>query len=202
MRRVATQDAWLEVLGCGKIQQQILEQNGWSGHHGWAFGLGLERLAMSLYRIPDIRLFWSQDPRFTGQFKRGTRPVFQPYSKYPPCYKDITFWVPAAFHDNDFFEVVRGIAGDVVENISLIDEFKHPKTGRNSRCFRINYRHMDRSLTNEEVDALQVGAGQGGEGGGGQRSLRAALAATCTHPPLFVHRSLRSEITSRRTGTS
>lgn len=36
---------------------------------GWAFGLGLERLAMSLYKIPDIRLFWSTDTGFLSQFE-------------------------------------------------------------------------------------------------------------------------------------
>ena len=36
---------------------------------GWAFGLGLERLAMKLYDIPDIRLFWSTDSGFHSQFK-------------------------------------------------------------------------------------------------------------------------------------
>ena len=36
---------------------------------GWAFGLGLERLAMRLYNIPDIRLFWSKDSGFLTQFK-------------------------------------------------------------------------------------------------------------------------------------
>lgn len=35
---------------------------------GWAFGIGLERLAMKLYKIPDIRLFWSRDSGFTNQF--------------------------------------------------------------------------------------------------------------------------------------
>jgi hypothetical protein len=68
-----------------------------------------------------------QDPRFLGQFDdRRPRTTFVPYSKYPPCYKDLTFWLPAAaggdaaFHDNNFFEVVRGVAGDLVENVAMV----------------------------------------------------------------------------------
>lgn len=60
---------WLEVLGCGVMRQKILENGGLTAHTGWAFGLGLERLAMVLFDIPDIRLFWSNDERFTSQFK-------------------------------------------------------------------------------------------------------------------------------------
>jgi phenylalanyl-tRNA synthetase alpha subunit len=46
---------WLEVLGCGITEQSILDANGNEGNTAWAFGLGLERLAMVLYNIPDIR---------------------------------------------------------------------------------------------------------------------------------------------------
>lgn len=151
---------WLEVLGCGVVHQDIVKAVGRGDQKGWAFGLGLERLAMILFSIPDIRLFWTQDERFHRQFQSGEIVTFEPYSKYPPCLKDISFWtnvdgVKPTFHVNDLNEVIRDIAGDLVEQVQLIDEFVHPKTGRTSNCFRISYRSMDRSLTNEEIDNLQ-----------------------------------------------
>uniref|UniRef100_A0A8D1RDC6 phenylalanine--tRNA ligase n=1 Tax=Sus scrofa TaxID=9823 RepID=A0A8D1RDC6_PIG len=60
---------WLEVLGCGVMEQQLVNSAGAQERIGWAFGLGLERLAMVLYDIPDIRLFWSEDERFLKQFR-------------------------------------------------------------------------------------------------------------------------------------
>ena len=146
---------WLEVLGCGVIHTEVLDMSGRSDRRGWAFGLGLERLAMILFKIPDIRLFWSEDERFIKQFKEGQITEFKPYSKYPPCYKDIAFWIPESYVENDFYEMARGIAGDLVEKIDLTDEFTNKKTGKTSKCYRITYRSMDRSLTDEEVNAMQ-----------------------------------------------
>ncbi|DBB10031.1 hypothetical protein WJX82_000080 [Trebouxia sp. C0006] len=152
------QGEWLEVLGCGVTQRQILEEAGHMGKTAWAFGLGLERLAMVLFDIPDIRLFWSNDKRFTKQFKQGQlRNKFKPYSKFPPCYKDVSFWLPSddSFTENNLCEQVRGIAGDLVEEVKLIDSFTHPKKQRTSHCYRIAYRSMERSLTDEEINGLQ-----------------------------------------------
>eukprot|EP00511_Aplanochytrium_stocchinoi_P001266 CAMPEP_0204832122 /NCGR_PEP_ID=MMETSP1346-20131115/12794_1 /ASSEMBLY_ACC=CAM_ASM_000771 /TAXON_ID=215587 /ORGANISM="Aplanochytrium stocchinoi, Strain GSBS06" /LENGTH=399 /DNA_ID=CAMNT_0051963749 /DNA_START=291 /DNA_END=1490 /DNA_ORIENTATION=+ len=146
---------WLEVLGCGVVHEDILKRCGLEGHKGWAFGLGLERLGMVLFEIPDIRLFWTKDPRFLKQFEDGKISQFQPYSKYPPCFKDMTFWLPENYHINDLNELLRSRAGDLVEKVELIDNFFNKKLNRRSHCYRITYRSMDRSLTNAEVDILQ-----------------------------------------------
>ncbi|KDR81618.1 hypothetical protein GALMADRAFT_59090 [Galerina marginata CBS 339.88] len=151
------QGKWLEILGSGVIRQATLDTAGVTNKIGWAFGLGLERIAMVLYSIPDIRLFWSTDPRFLSQFQAGKINTFQPYSKYPSCFKDVSFWVPhdSSLHENDFCDLVRDAAGDLVEDVIRIDHFVHPKTNRTSLCYRINYRSMDRSLSNDEINHVQ-----------------------------------------------
>lgn len=149
------QEKWLEVLGCGVMEQEILKRSGRTVDSAWAFGLGLERLAMVLFDIPDIRLFWSNDERFTSQFTKGELGVkFKPFSKYPPCYKDMSFWISDSFTENNLCELVRGIAGDLVEEVQLIDNFTNKK-GMTSHCYRIAYRSMERSLTDEEINELQ-----------------------------------------------
>lgn len=146
---------WLEVLGSGIYQPQVLYNAGrQESCFGWAFGLGLERWAMKLFEIPDIRLFWSENPKFTEQFSRERGIVkFCEYSKYPVCYKDLSFWVSGEFIENDFYEIIREIGGDLVEIVEKIDSFH--REGRESVCYRINYRSMDRNLTNEEINDLQ-----------------------------------------------
>jgi phenylalanyl-tRNA synthetase alpha chain len=161
------QGDWLEVLGCGITKQELLISSGVSDRVAWAFGIGLERIAMLLFNIPDIRLFWTRDERFLSQFTAGKITRFEPFSKYPACYKDVAFWLRSStasggsaaggavpFHENDIMEIVRDLAGDLVEDVRLVDEFTHPKTGRKSLCYRINYRSLERTLTNQEVNDL------------------------------------------------
>ncbi|CAA6668184.1 unnamed protein product [Spirodela intermedia] len=149
------QEKWMEVLGCGVTEQEILKRSDRMDNVAWAFGLGLERLAMVLFEIPDIRLFWSTDERFTSQFSEGQLGAkFKPFSKFPPCYKDVSFWISDSFTENNLCEVVRGIAGDLVEEVQLIDNFTNKK-GMTSHCYRIAYRSTERSLTDEEINQLQ-----------------------------------------------
>lgn len=148
---------WLEMCGSGVVRQHVLNNVGITDKISWAFGIGLERMAMLLFGIPDIRLFWSLDPRFASQFTASTVTTFKPYSKYPATLRDVAFWTETStpVHENDIMSIVRDIAGDLVENVSLIDEFVHPSSGRTSQCYRINYQSMDRSLTNAEINELQ-----------------------------------------------
>ncbi|XP_060651978.1 LOW QUALITY PROTEIN: probable phenylalanine--tRNA ligase, mitochondrial [Drosophila nasuta] len=156
-------DNWLEVLGCGIMRHEILQHAGVHQSIGYAFGLGLERLAMILFDIPDIRLFWSNDSGFLSQFSEQDLQKltkYKPISHYPQCTNDLSFWLPPdvevneGFSPNDFYDLVRSVAGDVVEQISLVDKFKHPKTGKSSVCFRIVYRHMERTMTQAEVNEI------------------------------------------------
>ncbi|XP_058801292.1 probable phenylalanine--tRNA ligase, mitochondrial [Phymastichus coffea] len=150
---------WLEVLGCGIIRQEILHKSGTPDRIGWAFGLGIERLAMCLYSIPDIRLFWSTDSGFLNQFITNdvNKPItYKAISIHPPCSNDISFWLPqeSSYCSNDFYDLVRDIAGDTVEQIQMVDEFIHPKTKKVSHCYSIVYRHMERPLTQNEVNEI------------------------------------------------
>lgn len=68
--RVCKGTGWLEILGCGMIHPEVFGQCGIDAerYSGFAFGLGVERVAMLRYGIPDIRLLFENDPRFLAQF--------------------------------------------------------------------------------------------------------------------------------------
>ncbi|MBR2894609.1 MAG: phenylalanine--tRNA ligase subunit alpha [Oscillospiraceae bacterium] len=63
-------EGWIEVLGAGMIHPKVLEMSGIDSevYSGWAFGLGLERIAMRRFKIADLRLIFENDMRFLSQF--------------------------------------------------------------------------------------------------------------------------------------
>jgi phenylalanyl-tRNA synthetase alpha chain len=66
----ACKDGWLEILGSGMVHPQVLRNGGYDPEEvtGWAFGMGIERIAMLKYGVDDLRLFFENDLRFLRQF--------------------------------------------------------------------------------------------------------------------------------------
>ena len=76
--RVCKQSGWLEILGSGMVHPNVLRNVGYDPEEvtGWAFGMGVERVAMLKYGIDDIRLFFDNDLRFLAQFGRSPSPLW------------------------------------------------------------------------------------------------------------------------------
>jgi len=148
-------EEWIEILGGGMPKKSVLAKMGLVGYNGWAFGFGLERLAIISMELPDIRLLWSEDGRVRRQLVLGK--AYAEVSKYPPVVRDISFVVAKSFIPNDYFDLVREVGGDLVEEVALIDKYENDEkfgAERMSYAYRITYRCLDRTLTNAEVDAL------------------------------------------------
>jgi len=146
---------WVEVLGGGMPRKEVLANMGVTGYNGWAYGFGLERLAIISMDLPDIRLLWSEDERVKKQLVLD-RTFIEP-SRYPPVIRDISFVVDKNFVPNDYFDLVRDVASDLVESVNLIDKYENEaKFGKDklSYAYRVAYRSIDRTLTNEEIDKL------------------------------------------------
>jgi len=64
---------WLEIMGCGMVDPNVLDNCKINSdeYSGFAFGMGIERIAMLLYQIEDIRIFYENDIRFISQFKKS-----------------------------------------------------------------------------------------------------------------------------------
>ncbi len=147
---------WIEMLGCGLPRQSVLANFGVSGYNGWAFGFGLERLAIVSMKLPDIRLLWSTDERVKRQLKMGE--TYHEVSKYPPITRDISFIVPDTFVRNNYFDLIRDIGGDLIEEVTLLDTYANEAKfgkGKVSYTYRIIYRSIERPLTTAEIEPLQ-----------------------------------------------
>lgn len=150
---------WLEVGGSGVVKGSVLEKFGVDSAkwNGWAFGPGIERFAMVSMDLPDIRLLWSEDERVKKQLKLGHK--FVEVSKFPPITRDISFVVNNDFVPNNYFDLIRSIGGDLVEEVTLLDKYENAEKfgpDKTSYTYRVIYRSPERTLKTEEVDLLQA----------------------------------------------
>src|SRR3989344_5784898 len=129
---VETDGQWIEILGGGMPRPEVLANFGVRGYNGWAI-----------------------DPRVTRQLILGQK--YWPVSKYPVISRDISFVVPNTFVPNDYFDLIRDLGGDLVEEMALVDRYEDKAkwgAGRISYTYRIIYRSLDRTLTNTEINDL------------------------------------------------
>lgn len=150
--------AWIEVLGSGVVKESVLKNLGVdpARYNGWAFGFGLERLALISMELPDIRLLWSNDERVKRQLRLGNK--FKEVSKFPAIVRDISFVVDNDFVPNNYFDLIRDIGGDLVEEVRLLDKYENEEKfgpGKTSYTYRISYRSNERTLRIDEIDPLQ-----------------------------------------------
>jgi phenylalanyl-tRNA synthetase alpha chain len=69
--RMTKGTGWLEIMGCGMVDPAVLAASGIDPevYSGFAFGMGIERIAMQRFQIPDIRAFYENDSRFLRAFQ-------------------------------------------------------------------------------------------------------------------------------------
>lgn len=170
---------WLEVLWAWVVHPTVLEKI-WidsSLYNWWAFGFWLERLMMALKEIPDIRIFWSQDPRILKQW--WNLDPYKEVSSYPPVYKDISMVVPKEKFqkdieeeqksweleltkdtESDFFAitwVIRDVWGDLIEEVKITDIYENDSKFWNdlkSLSLKLVFRSIERTLTNDEINKM------------------------------------------------
>jgi len=159
---------WMEVLGCGVIEHQILKNSGCDTKFGWAFGIGLERLAMLMFEVPDIRMLWTEVPGYKKSITNlisnlyddmgvdpesydfskmdisKVRELRMPstYAKNPPVTQNMSFFMEKGrkVEPNDVYDVVREVAGEYIESVRIQDEFFHPTEKKKANMYELIFR--------------------------------------------------------------
>lgn len=162
-------DRDIEILECGLIKEAILRNVGLdpSKHSGWALGMGLDRLVMTLKDIPDIRYLRSNNPRIAEQMTN-----LKPYvevSNQPAIKRDMSYSVPLGYVEEDISSDIREALkdkADALEEVKILSETPYdslpPIARERLGCqpdqknvlVRVTLRHLERSITNEEANEI------------------------------------------------
>ncbi len=104
--------SWLEILGSGMVHPNVISAGGLDPEHyqGWAFGMGLDRIAMLKYGIPDLRAFFEADLRWLRHY--GFRALASADAGRGPVVKFTLSWLKDHLDTNaSLDEIVRGLIG-------------------------------------------------------------------------------------------
>ncbi len=162
-------DRDIEIGECGLIKKEILQRAGLdpTKYSGWAAGMGLDRLVMTLKDIPDVRYLRSNNPKIAAQMTH-----LAPYtevSNQPAIKRDMSYSIPGGYVEEDISEDIRQALGanvDTLEEVQILNETPYsvlPKIAREKLgikpsqknvLVRITLRHLERSITNSEANKL------------------------------------------------
>lgn len=159
----------VEIGECGLTHPEILAGAGLPpGASGLAMGLGLDRLAMLVKRVPDIRLLRSTDPRVAVQM--ADLSPYRPVSTMPPARRDLSVAVPADLDADLLGDRVREALGpdaSSLEEVATLSRTPYEsvpeaarqrmgmRPGQDNVLVRLVIRDLDRTLTSDEANALR-----------------------------------------------
>ncbi len=173
----------IEILECGLINNQILKNAGLdpNEYSGWALGMGLDRLVMTLKDIPDVRYLRSTNPLIAEQMTHLDK--YQEVSNQPAIRRDMSYSVPSSYVEEDINEDIRQALGEkenILESVEVLSETTYedlpPKIrerlgiskDQKNVLVRITLRHLERSLENKEANGIyddiysKINCGTGG----------------------------------------
>ena len=162
-------DKDIEILECGLINDQILENAGLdpSEYSGWALGMGLDRLVMTLKDIPDIRYLRSTNLKVAEQMKDLEK--YREVSHQPAIQRDMSYSVPAGYVEEDINEDIREALENkqnILESVEILSETTHKdlpqkiqerlgiSSNQKNVLVRITLRHLERTLENKEANQI------------------------------------------------
>ncbi|XP_036381131.1 ferredoxin-fold anticodon-binding domain-containing protein 1 [Megalops cyprinoides] len=157
----ATQRVWVSSKGASRVGCLTLLPSPAEAPEGLQLcvaTLNLDLLATQLFSLSDWRLLWSADPRFKAHFLAEVPGPFRNFSLYPPAYThDVSFWVePDSFDELALHSLVRQASAGAVQEVVLVDCFRHPHMGHASLCYRLTYQSPDRALSHSQALRMQL----------------------------------------------
>lgn len=180
---VVQNDKDIEILECGLINNQILANAGLDPkeYSGWALGMGLDRLVMTLKGVPDIRYLRSTNPKIAKQMRDLSR--YREVSNQPAIRRDMSYSVPSNYVEEDINEDIREALVDnqsILESVEVLSETTYDNlpeiiqerlgitSNQKNVLVRITLRHLERTLENAEANDVydtiysKINKGSGG----------------------------------------